>query len=82
MVLASIVRMAPAATRAALMLPPEEADPDGRRLGDAVQERAYGYGCPRVALFVPGVLAAFPSPPVHLPVGEEESPGPEQQSQR
>ena len=36
----------------------EEADPDGRRLGDAVQERAYG--CPRVALFVPGFLRRPP----------------------
>src|SRR5918997_2641326 len=44
--------------------PSEKADPDGRRLGDAVKQRAYGYGRPRYALFDTRVLAALPTPPV------------------
>jgi hypothetical protein len=59
----------------------EEADPYGRRLRDAVHERAYCDGARRVTLFISGVLAASPSPPINRPVGEKEGHGPEREPQ-
>src|SRR5215212_2799410 len=62
---------------------PDQADADGRRLRDAVHERAYHDRCRRTALLlVAGALAVPAASPAHLSVGEKEGYGAQQQPEQ